>query len=65
MDNSITNLIFQLEEFCNFIDSSWKRELTKVKKIYNKYGDINYLQVEDNLIFIDANGEIVEVLYEE
>lgn len=47
MDNSITDLIFQLEEFCNFIDSSWKRELIKV---------------ENNLIFIDENGEVVGIL---
>ncbi len=64
MDNSIINLIFQLEEFCNFIDYSWNDELRKVEKIYGKYGDISYLEIEDNLIFIDRNGEIVGCLYE-
>ena len=64
MDNGITNLIFQLEEFCNFIDPSWNNELIKVEKIYEKYGDISYLEIEDNLIFIDENGEIVGCLYE-
>ncbi|EOU1580033.1 hypothetical protein QYB23_002896 [Clostridium perfringens] len=64
MDNGITNLIFQLEEFCNFIDPSWNNELIKVEKIYEKYGDISYLEIEDNLIFIDENGEVVGCLYE-
>ncbi len=61
MDNSITNLIFQLEGFCNFIDSSWNDELTKVKRFYEEYGDISYMEIEDNLIFINENGEIVGV----
>ena len=64
MDNSITNIIFQLEEFCRLADPSWENELTKVEKIYEKYRDISYLEVEDNLIFIDENGEIVGCLYE-
>lgn len=64
MDNSITNLIFQLEGFCNFIDPSWENELRKVNEIYKKYGDISYMEIEDNLIFIDRNGEIVGCLYE-
>ncbi|NGU48071.1 hypothetical protein G6Z30_10860 [Clostridium perfringens] len=64
MDNGITNLIFQLEEFCRLADPSWKNVLIKVEKIYEKHGDISYLEIEDNLIFIDENGEIVRCLYE-
>ena len=60
MDNCITKIIFQLEEFCGLADPSWKNELIKVEKIYEKYGDISYIEAEDNLIFIDRNGEIVE-----
>ena len=59
MDNSIINLIFQLEEFCR-LEPKWKEQLIKVEKIYEKYGDISYIEAEDNLIFIDRNGEIVE-----
>lgn len=64
MNNSITNLIFQLEEFCRLADPSWKNELRKINEIYEKYGDISYMETEDNLIFIDKTGEIVECLYE-
>ncbi|HFD1835907.1 TPA: hypothetical protein ACF32C_002760 [Clostridium perfringens] len=63
MDNSITNLIFQLEEFCR-LEPKWKEQLIKVKEIYKKYGNISYLEIEDNLIFIDKTGEIVGCLYE-
>ncbi|MDK0681499.1 hypothetical protein [Clostridium perfringens] len=63
-NNSIINLIFQLEEFCRLADPSWKNELIKVEKIYEKYGDISYIEAEDNLIFIDENGEVVGCLYE-
>ncbi|XZM13936.1 hypothetical protein ACSXAR_06755 [Clostridium perfringens] len=63
MDNGITNLIFQLEEFCR-LESKWKEQLIKVNKIYEKYRDISYLEIEDNLYFIDENGEIVGCLYE-
>ncbi|WP_221388031.1 hypothetical protein [Clostridium perfringens] len=59
-NNSIINLIFQLEEFCRLADPSWENELRKINKIYERYGDISYLEIEDNLIFIDENGEIVE-----
>ena len=62
MDNSIINLIFQLEEFCR-LEPKWKEQLTKVNEIYEKYGDISYLEIEDNLIFIDDNGEVVGCLY--
>ncbi|HII4523409.1 hypothetical protein QTJ02_13935 [Clostridium perfringens] len=58
-NNSIINLIFQLEEFCR-LEPKWKEQLIKVEKIYEKYGDISYIEAEDNLIFIDRNGEIVE-----
>ncbi|ELC8402634.1 hypothetical protein QYB42_002788 [Clostridium perfringens] len=64
MDNSITNLIFQLEEFCRLEPKCWNNVLIKVKEIYKKYGNISYLEIEDNLIFIDRNGEIVGCLYE-
>ncbi|ELC8344108.1 hypothetical protein KLF32_06105 [Clostridium perfringens] len=65
MDNSITNLIFQLEEFCRLADPSWENELRKINKIYERYGDnISYMETEDNLIFIDKTGEIVRCLYE-
>ncbi|MBI6048838.1 hypothetical protein KLF26_16480 (plasmid) [Clostridium perfringens] len=60
MDNSIINLIFQLEEFCRLEPKRWNNVLIKVEKIYEKHGDISYLEIEDNLIFIDENGEIVE-----
>lgn len=63
MDNGITNLIFQLEEFCR-LEPKWKEQLIKVNKIYEKYRDISYLEIENNLIFIDRNGEIVGCLYE-
>lgn len=63
MDNSIINLIFQLEEFYR-LEPKWKEQLIKVKEIYKKYGNISYLEIEDNLIFIDENGEIVGCLYE-
>ncbi len=62
-NNSIINLIFQLEEFCR-LEPKWKEQLIKVEKIYEKYGDISYIEAEDNLIFIDRNGEIVGCLYE-
>lgn len=62
MDNSINNLIFQLEEFCR-LEPKWKEQLIKVNEIYEKYGDISYLEIEDNLIFIDENGEIVGGVY--
>lgn len=52
------NLIFQLEEFYR-LEPKWKEQLIKVEKIYEKYGDISYIEAEDNLIFIDDNGEIV------
>ncbi|SQB59907.1 Uncharacterised protein [Clostridium perfringens] len=64
MDNSITNIIFQLEEFCRLEPKCWNNVLIKVEKIYEKYGDISYIEAEDNLIFIDRNGEIVRCLYE-
>ncbi|MGM8259319.1 hypothetical protein [Clostridium perfringens] len=64
MDNSIINLIFELEEFCRLEPKCWKDKLIKVNKIYERYGDISYLEIEDNLIFIDENGEIVGCLYE-
>ncbi|MDB2046493.1 hypothetical protein PM021_10270 [Clostridium perfringens] len=64
MDNSIINLIFQLEEFCRLEPKFWNNVLIKVEKIYEKYGDISYIEAEDNLIFIDRNGEIVGCLYE-
>ncbi|EOU1120039.1 hypothetical protein [Clostridium perfringens] len=57
------NLIFQLEEFYR-LEPKWKEQLIKVKEIYKKYGNISYLEIEDNLIFIDENGEIVGCLYE-
>lgn len=63
-NNSITNLIFQLEEFCR-LDSKWRNQLIKVNEIYERYGDnLSYMEIEDNLIFIDRNGEIVGCLYE-
>ncbi|EPB8249059.1 TPA: hypothetical protein ACF328_000693 [Clostridium perfringens] len=62
-NNSIINLIFQLEEFCR-LEPKWKEQLIKVNEFYEKYGDISYLEIEDNLIFIDENGEIVRCLYE-
>ncbi|MGU8414806.1 hypothetical protein ACV3MY_13640 [Clostridium perfringens] len=62
-NNSIINLIFQLEEFCR-LEPKWKEQLIKVNEFYEKYGDISYLEIEDNLIFIDRNGEIVRCLYE-
>lgn len=63
MDNNIIiNLIFQLEEFCR-LEPKWKEQLIKVNEIYEKYGDISYLEIEDNLIFIDENGEIVGGVY--
>lgn len=62
-NNSIINLIFQLEEFCR-LEPKWKEQLIKVNEIYIKYGDISYLEIEDNLYFIDENGEIVGCLYE-
>lgn len=58
------NLIFQLEEFCRLEPKCWNNVLIKVNEIYEKYGDISYLEIEDNLIFIDENGEIVRCLYE-
>lgn len=58
------NLIFQLEEFCRLEPKCWNNVLIKVNEIYEKYGDISYLEIEDNLIFIDENGEIVGCLYE-
>ena len=64
MDNSITNIIFQLEEFCRLEPKCWNNVLIKVNQFYKKYGDISYLEIEDNLIFIDENGEIVRCLYE-
>lgn len=64
MDNSITNIIFQLEEFCRLEPKCWNNVLIKVNQFYKKYGDISYLEIEDNLIFIDENGEIVGCLYE-
>ncbi|MDK0759328.1 hypothetical protein P5E85_05750 [Clostridium perfringens] len=65
MDNSITNLIFQLEEFCRLANPSWENELRKINKIYERYGDnLSYMETEDNLIFIDKTGEIVGCLYE-
>ncbi|HAT4331028.1 hypothetical protein [Clostridium perfringens] len=63
-NNSIINLIFQLEEYCRLDPKCWNNVLIKVEKIYEKYGDISYLEIEDNLIFIDRNGEIVRCLYE-
>lgn len=63
MDNSITNLIFMLEEYCR-LDSKWNHELIKVNEIYDTYGDLSYLETEENLYFIDENGEIVGCLYE-
>lgn len=57
------NLIFELEEFYR-LESKWKEQLIKVNKIYEKYRDISYLEIEDNLYFIDENGEIVGCLYE-
>ncbi|MDK0954109.1 hypothetical protein P5F47_11360 [Clostridium perfringens] len=62
-NNSIINLIFQLEEFCR-LEPKWKEQLIKVNEFYEKYGDISYLEIEDNLIFIDKTGEIVRCLYE-
>ena len=62
MDNSITNIIFKLEEFCR-LEPNWKNELIKVNEIYDKYGDLSYMETEDNLMFIDENGEIVGCLY--
>ncbi|MFY8261138.1 hypothetical protein [Clostridium perfringens] len=62
-NNSIINLIFQLEEFCR-LEPKWKEQLIKVNEFYEKYGDISYLEIEDNLIFIDKTGEIVGCLYE-
>lgn len=62
MDNSIINLIFQLEEFCR-LEPKWKEQLIKVNEFYKKYGNISYLEIEDNLIFIDENGEIVGGVY--
>ena len=59
-NNSIINLIFQLEEFCR-LEPKWKEQLIKVNEIYKKYGNISYLEIEDNLIFIDKTGEIVGV----
>lgn len=56
------NLIFQLEEFYR-LEPKWKEQLIKVNEIYEKYGDISYLEIEDNLIFIDDNGEVVGCLY--
>ncbi|MEX6642405.1 hypothetical protein [Clostridium perfringens] len=64
MDNSITNIIFQLEEFCRLEPKCWNNVLIKVNQFYKKYGDISYLEIEDNLYFIDENGEIVGCLYE-
>ncbi|EOU1128381.1 hypothetical protein CYK82_05880 [Clostridium perfringens] len=58
------NLIFQLEEFYRLEPKCWNNVLIKVEKIYEKYGDISYLEIEDNLYFIDENGEIVGCLYE-
>ena len=63
MDNSIINLIFQLEEFCRLEPKFCNNVLIKVEKIYEKYGDISYIEAEDNLIFIDRNGEIVGGVY--
>ncbi|MDM0950370.1 hypothetical protein QTI79_14330 [Clostridium perfringens] len=57
------NLIFQLEEFYR-LEPKWKEQLIKVNEFYKKYGNISYLEIEDNLIFIDENGEIVGCLYE-
>ncbi len=62
-NNSIINLIFQLEEFCR-LEPKWRNQLIKVNEIYERYGDISYLEIEDNLIFIDKTGEIVRCLYE-
>ncbi|HHD2743800.1 TPA: hypothetical protein ACOTGW_002718 [Clostridium perfringens] len=62
-NNSIINLIFQLEEFCRLEPKCWNNVLIKVEKIYEKHGDISYLEIEDNLIFIDENGEIVGGVY--
>ncbi|MHC9367202.1 hypothetical protein [Clostridium perfringens] len=62
-NNSIINLIFQLEEFCR-LEPKWRNQLIKVNEIYERYGDISYIEAEDNLIFIDRNGEIVGCLYE-
>lgn len=64
MDNSIINLIFQLEEFCRLEPKCWNNVLIKVNEFYKKYGNISYLEIEDNLIFIDKTGEIVRCLYE-
>ncbi|ELC8404034.1 hypothetical protein [Clostridium perfringens] len=58
------NLIFELEEFCRLEPKCWKDKLIKVNEFYKKYGNISYLEIEDNLIFIDENGEIVGCLYE-
>lgn len=64
-NNSIINLIFQLEEFCRLEPKRWNNVLIKVEKIYERYGDnISYMETENNLIFIDRNGEIVGCLYE-
>lgn len=63
-NNSIINLIFQLEEFCR-LEPKWRNQLIKVNEIYERYGDnISYMETEDNLIFIDKTGEIVRCLYE-
>ena len=58
------NLIFELEEFCRLEPKCQKDKLIKVNEFYKKYGNISYLEIEDNLIFIDENGEIVGCLYE-
>lgn len=63
-NNSIINLIFQLEEFCRLEPKCWNNVPIKVNQFYKKYGDISYLEIENNLIFIDRNGEIVGCLYE-
>ncbi|HHQ4128345.1 TPA: hypothetical protein ACSQIM_002712 [Clostridium perfringens] len=64
-NNSIINLIFQLEEFCRLEPKCWNNVLIKVNQFYKKYGDnLSYMETEDNLIFIDKTGEIVGCLYE-
>lgn len=61
---NLEELIFMLEEYYRLDKESWERELIKVDKIYDTYGNIKFLEIEDNILFIDNNGEIVEVLYE-
>ena len=48
-NNSIINLIFQLEEYCR-LDPKWRNQLIKVNEIYERYGDnLSYMETGENL----------------